>query len=408
MVGSKKFKRLKKDRRDFDEDQFGLSDDEFDGSMKGGATAEEKLKRTLFGDDDGQPLEDIAEDEEPIEEEEDGDMGEEDEMADFIVEEDEEHGVSVREPNGQQCQRPAEIPGTDPSRDDRPQQPRSRDRRDSQRPVGVIKTHGRRGTGDPGASSITENEPIIHRQKTTTETEQTEQQQYIIERTREKTVPTTPNTVETEQRESITKTTGLDSSEQNEGKLEHQFEPTVLSEKLTEQDDHIRMTDIPERMQLCSDDLSDSAESLFESILKDLKGAESERELEPKSFLSNLFDLQVNHAVLSTSPTPDGKIAIDSFHQFSGVKWLREKPLIRFDDGQWLLIQKAEEEKLLQVTIKLPEKYLNKLIQECNENFLSNGVSKSAQQWNEQRKLILHDALLVFFCPQWRKKQGPY
>lgn len=45
----------------------------------------------------GQPLEDIAEEEQP-EEEEDADIGEEDEMADFIVDEEEvdEHGAPVR------------------------------------------------------------------------------------------------------------------------------------------------------------------------------------------------------------------------------------------------------------------------------------------------------------------------
>ncbi|KAL4386407.1 hypothetical protein GQ457_09G027050 [Hibiscus cannabinus] len=576
--GSKKFKRLKKARRDFDEDQFGLSDDEFDGSMKGSATAEEKLKRTLFGDDDGQPLEDIAEDEEPIEEEEDGDMGEEDEMADFIVEEDEEHGASVRRRK--------------------------------------MKNKKSRHAPDVSSSALKEAIDIFG-----------DVDELLLLRKQ-----------------------GLDSSEQKEGKLEDQFEPTVLSEKyMTEKDDQIRMTDIPERMQVSEestgpppvDELSIIEEStwiynqlingavplfgkerqdhfinkddimrfldlthvqkldipfiamyrkeqclsllqdpeqhegddidqdksekaptikwhrvlwaiqdldrkwlllqkrksglqshynkrfeeesrrvydetrlnlnqqLFESILKDLKGAESEREVDdvdakfnlhfppgevgvdegqykrpkrrsqysicnkaglwevaskfgysaeqlgahlslekmddevedaketPEEIASNftcaMFEtpqavlkgarhmavveiscepsvkrsvrnIFMDHAVVSTSPTPDGKIAIDSFHQFAGVKWLREKPLIRFDDAQWLLIQKAEEEKLLQVTIKLPEKNLNKLIKECNDNYLSNGVSKSAQQWNEQRKLILHDALFGFLLPSMEKE----
>lgn len=46
----------------------------------------------------GAPLEDIAEEEQIEEEEEDGDIGEEDEMADFIVDEEEvdEHGAPVR------------------------------------------------------------------------------------------------------------------------------------------------------------------------------------------------------------------------------------------------------------------------------------------------------------------------
>lgn len=54
---SKKFKRLKKARRDTDEDRYGFSDEEFDGSGKGGRTAEEKLKRSLFGDDEGNTFE---------------------------------------------------------------------------------------------------------------------------------------------------------------------------------------------------------------------------------------------------------------------------------------------------------------------------------------------------------------
>lgn len=107
---------------------------------------------------------------------------------------------------------------------------------------------------------------------------------------------------------------------------------------------------------------------------------------------------------MSTCPTPDGNEAIDSFHQYAGVKWLREKPLRKFEDAQWLLIQKAEEEKLLQVTFKLPDDSLNKLISDCNEHYLSDGVSKSAQLWNEQRKLILHDALFGFLLPSMEKE----
>ncbi|PIN05963.1 hypothetical protein CDL12_21510 [Handroanthus impetiginosus] len=112
----------------------------------------------------------------------------------------------------------------------------------------------------------------------------------------------------------------------------------------------------------------------------------------------------MDNAVVSTSPTPDGNTAIDSFHQFAGVKWLRDKPITRFDDAQWLLIQKAEEENLLQVTIRLPEVVLDKLISDSNDYYLSDGVSKSAQLWNEQRKMILHDAFYNFLLPSMEKE----
>ncbi|KAJ4980659.1 hypothetical protein NE237_031496 [Protea cynaroides] len=120
-----------------------------------------------------------------------------------------------------------------------------------------------------------------------------------------------------------------------------------------------------------------------------------------RKYVRNLY---VKEAVISTSPTPDGNEAIDPFHQFAGVKWLHEKPLKEFKDAQWLLIQKAEEEKLLQVTIKLPEDELNNLIRETNEHYLSDGVSKSAQLWNEQRKLILQDAFFNFLLPSMEKE----
>ncbi|GAB4839179.1 Transcription elongation factor spt6 [Ancistrocladus abbreviatus] len=90
--------------------------------------------------------------------------------------------------------------------------------------------------------------------------------------------------------------------------------------------------------------------------------------------------------------------------EFAGVKWLRNKPLHKFDDAQWLLIRKAEDEKLLQVTIKLPEEVLNKLISNSHEKYLSYGVSKFAQLWNEQRKLILQDAIFNHILPSLEKE----
>ncbi|PON81487.1 Transcription elongation factor [Trema orientale] len=171
-----------------------------------------------------------------------------------------------------------------------------------------------------------------------------------------------------------------------------------------------------ERMRM--DELEDAKETpeemastytcaMFESPQAVLKGARHmaavEISCEPcvrKYVRSNYLD----NVVISTCPTPDGNVAIDSFHQFSRVKWLREKPLTIFEDAQWLLIQKAEEEKLLQVTIKLPEEKLNKLINDFNEYYLSDSVSKSAQLWNEQRKLILQDALFTFLLPSMEKE----
>ncbi|KAK8629741.1 hypothetical protein V6N13_078570 [Hibiscus sabdariffa] len=578
-VGSKKFKRLKKAQRDLDEERFGISDDEFDGSMKGGRTAEEKLKRTLFGDDDGQPLEDIPEDEEQIEEEEDGDMGEEDEMADFIVEEDDVPGASVRRKK--------------------------------------MKNKKSRHAFDVSSSALKEaqdifgdvDELLLLRKQGLDYSDQKERrledqfeptvlsEKYMTERDDEIRMIDIPERMQISEESTASPPTDEESIIEESTWMHKQLTsgtvPLFGKEGMNisiNKDDimrfldltHVQKLDIPfiavYRKEQClsllqdpephevddvDQDKSDKTptvkwhrvlwairdldrkwlllqkrkrglqshynkrfeeescriydetrlnlnQQLFESILKDLKDAGSEREVDdadakfnlhfppgevgvdegkykrpkrrsqysicykaglwevaskfgysaqqlgsqlslenvpndeledpketPEEMASNftckIFDtpqsvlkgarhmaaLEIScepsvkkyvrniymvNAVVSTSPTPDGKIAIDSFHQFSGVKWLREKPLSKFDDAQWLLIQKAEEEKLLQVTFKLLENFLDDLIKEFNDGYLSNGVSKSAQQWNEQRKQILSDALFGFLLPSMEKE----
>ncbi|KAI3742191.1 hypothetical protein L1987_59871 [Smallanthus sonchifolius] len=112
----------------------------------------------------------------------------------------------------------------------------------------------------------------------------------------------------------------------------------------------------------------------------------------------------MDNAVVSTNPTADGNVAIDSHHQFAGIKWLKDKPMTKFDDAQWLLIQKAEEEKLIQVSVKLPVSNHDQLINDAYTYYLSDGVSKSAQLWNEQRKQIINDAFDGLLLPSMAKE----
>jgi transcription elongation factor SPT6 len=78
----------------------------------------------------------------------------------------------------------------------------------------------------------------------------------------------------------------------------------------------------------------------------------------------------MNKALVSTSPTLKGNIVIDSFHEFAGFKWLKDKLLLKFEDSQWLLIQKAEEKELLKVEIKLPDDAVKELMKVCNDAYL--------------------------------------
>ncbi|KAL6988106.1 Transcription elongation factor spt6 [Sarracenia purpurea var. burkii] len=169
----------------------------------------------------------------------------------------------------------------------------------------------------------------------------------------------------------------------------------------------MRMDELEDAKETPEEMASNFTCAMFETPQAVLKGARHmaavEISCEPcvRKHVRSIF---MDNAVVSTSPTTDGNAAIDTFHQFVGVKWLRDKPLTRFEDAQWLLIQKAEEEKLLQVIVKLPDSVLNKLIADSNDYYLSDGVSKSAQLWNEQRKMILQDAFFGFLLPSMEKE----
>ncbi|XP_073273008.1 transcription elongation factor SPT6 homolog isoform X2 [Primulina huaijiensis] len=580
---NKKFKRLKKARRDVEEGSSGFSDEEeFDGNGMGGRTAEEKLKRSLFGDDNGQPLEDIAEEDEQAEEEEDVDMGEEDEMADFIVDEEEvdEHGAPVR---GKKPKKSKQRPGISSYA----LQEAHEIFGDVEDLLRIRKLEVRDTYGETGERSLEDQfDPSVLSDKYMTEKDDRIREIDIPERTQiseESTGQPAIDELSVElEREWIfnqlvggvvpfMNKRGSAAEDLNEvkshiarflelmhgQKLDIPFIAMYRKEEIfsllqepdepeadIQNDPNWRATlkwhkvlwtihDLDKKWLLLQKRKSalqlyykkrfeeelrrvyDETrltlnQQLFESVSKSLKAADSERELDdvdskfnlhfppgevvldegqfkrPKrrsqysicskaglwevankfGYSSEQFGLQISlekmrmdeledaketpeemasnftcamfetsqavlkgarhmaaveiscepcvrrhvrsifmeNALVSTSPTSDGNVAIDSFHQFAGVKWLRDKPLTRFEDATWLLVQKAEEEKLLQVTIKLPEVVLDKLISDSNDYYLSDGVSRSAQLWNEQRKLILHDAFYNFLLPSMEKE----
>ncbi|KAG2618420.1 transcription elongation factor SPT6 homolog isoform X3 [Panicum virgatum] len=176
---------------------------------------------------------------------------------------------------------------------------------------------------------------------------------------------------------------------------------------------HLTLTKIPEAGELDSGKRSPEEVAanftcaMFETAQDVLRGARHMAAVEigcEPIIRKHIRGIFMNKAVVSTSPTHEGNTIIDPYHQLSGVKWLREKPLCKFVDAQWLLIQKAEEEKLLKVTVKLPENAKKELMSDARENYLSDCVSKSAQLWDEQRKMILDDAFFNFLLPSMEKE----
>ncbi|XP_050203908.1 transcription elongation factor SPT6 homolog [Mercurialis annua] len=582
---SKKFKRLKKAQRDTDDEHFGLSDEEFDGSGKGGRTAEERVKHELFGHDEGAHLEDIAEEDERVEEDEDEDIGDEDEMADFIVDEEEvdENGAPIRRKKLKKkksrqafgiassslqeahelfgdvddllLRRKQELESSEwkETRLDKEFEPtilseKYMTEKDEQ--IRVIDIPERmqiseESTGSPPTDTISlSNEcnwilnqlasgvvPLFQERGSSNEGKHVPLDRDDICRFlefRHFHKLDVPFIAMYRKEECLSLLKDPEQHEADDDSYDKSDRPPMLKwhkvlwaihdldrkwlllqKRKTALKSYYNKRFEEESRRIYDETRLDLNQQLFDSILTSLKAAESEREVEdvdakfnlhfppgeagvdegqykrPKrksqysvcskaglwevankfgfsaeqlgmalsltkmgSFVENaketpeemasnftcvMFEnpqavlkgarhmaaveiscepsirkhvraMYVDNAVVSTSPTPDGNSAIDNFHQFANVKWLREKPVNMFEDAQWLLIQKAEEEKLLQVTFKLPEKIMNQLIHDCEEHYLSDGVSKSAQLWNEQRSLILKDALHNFLLPSMEKE----
>ncbi|KAF3970489.1 hypothetical protein CMV_005822 [Castanea mollissima] len=558
---SKMFKRLKK-AQGVSEEPSGLSDEEeMLGSGKGGQTAKEKLKQSLFGDDEGAPLDDIAEEEEQAEDEEDGDIGEEDEMDDFIVDEENEHGAPPKGGRRPKKGGNRRAPGVSSSamqeaheifgdvdellqlrkQDLDSSEWRERKLEDEFEPIvlsekymteqdeqirelgvpermqmyeeitsspplddciveesnwihgqlqsGTVHLFGNRGMGtakipfiamyrkgeclsllkdpeqledDDENQDKNEKTPTLKWHKVLWAIQDLDRKWLLLQKRKSALQSYDNKRFEEESQlvydvtrlnlnqqlfESIMKSLKAAGSEREVDDVDSKFNLHFPPGKVGLDEGQYKRPKRKSLYSICSkaglwvvaskfgysseqfglqlsldtmrnDELEDPKEtpeemasnftcSMFETPQAVLKGARHmvavEISCEPcvrKHVRSNFMD----HAVVSTCPTPGGNVVIDSSHQFSGVKWLREKPLSAFDDAQWLLIQKAEEEKLLQVTIKMPERDLEKLMNEFNEYYLSDSVSKSAQLWNEQRKLILQDALFGFLAPSMMKE----
>ncbi|KAL6060672.1 Transcription elongation factor SPT6 [Balamuthia mandrillaris] len=108
---------------------------------------------------------------------------------------------------------------------------------------------------------------------------------------------------------------------------------------------------------------------------------------------------------ISTYPTAKGKKEIDESHIYSRVKRLDRKPAIEFRGTQFLEILKAEKEGFLKVNITIPRKdHENDFLQETEKLYLKEGYSQVTQQWNEQRREVLREALTRFLYPLFRNE----
>ncbi|RCI04677.1 Transcription elongation factor spt6 [Rhizopus stolonifer] len=122
------------------------------------------------------------------------------------------------------------------------------------------------------------------------------------------------------------------------------------------------------------------------------------------------FDPQVRKAIrkdwelfatVTVTPTEKGYTVIDELHPMKPFKYLTEKPITEFRNGQFLHILKGESDNLLNVTIGITDypAWFNRIA----EFYISDGYSDTVQQWNDQRKEIIEQSLKEHLIPLMNK-----
>ncbi|KND02484.1 chromatin-remodeling histone chaperone SPT6, partial [Spizellomyces punctatus DAOM BR117] len=111
-------------------------------------------------------------------------------------------------------------------------------------------------------------------------------------------------------------------------------------------------------------------------------------------------------AALTVTPTKKGKAEIDETHPYYPFKYLTNKFLFEFNDGQFLQILAAEEEGLIELEMRISaeEEFLNDVIgRACLP-----ATSGIAEDWNDQIRKTLEHACKDLIFPQivkWQKER---
>ncbi|KAH8116918.1 transcription elongation factor SPT6 [Phellopilus nigrolimitatus] len=107
-----------------------------------------------------------------------------------------------------------------------------------------------------------------------------------------------------------------------------------------------------------------------------------------------------NFAQVSVLPTERGKHKIDEYHAYHNFKYLLNKPVTdMLRSTQFLNILAAEAELLVTVSIFLPTDVKQMLVNQLVEAFTSDSFSETAKAWNEERSLVVQEAVEKHLIP---------
>jgi transcription elongation factor SPT6 len=91
-------------------------------------------------------------------------------------------------------------------------------------------------------------------------------------------------------------------------------------------------------------------------------------------------------AVVSVTVSEKGKHEIQPFHPYYPFKYLLNKPIYKFNDGQFLQILDAESKGLLKISICVEEEAL--LLGDCMKFISNDDTNENAEKWNKERQVI--------------------
>ena len=100
-------------------------------------------------------------------------------------------------------------------------------------------------------------------------------------------------------------------------------------------------------------------------------------------------------STITVTPTEKGKVDIDEMHPYATFKYLTKKPVRLFDDHQFLLLNKASDDGLLEYAIDVDERSKDHIF----NMYLSDANGEMAEVWNQHRRKILGMALEEHIIP---------
>jgi len=112
---------------------------------------------------------------------------------------------------------------------------------------------------------------------------------------------------------------------------------------------------------------------------------------------------------ISVEPTDRGHYKIDEEHPYYNFKFLKKKPVLQFNSvllqdsliapAQYLMILRAEEELLINVSIDLQSQKALAFEERLYEAYASEGTSEASKLWNQERRTVIEQAIQSFLYP---------